>query len=211
MLENKVKLRANGLRKLISPIVLLIYMSVILLFFLLTVRYLSKNINLVLSSTSDTGMMGQLTSLDLANYELLAKKLNIPITKNIVIAASSSVSATKETSNIVLPIPVATSTENVASTSIKLNLNISVINSTKKNGLAGELRNMLVKAGVPVKTIGNQNNIIPETVLGIKKSAEIDAEQIEKIKKILSDKYIFQSVQLPETSDNDLQIIIGNR
>lgn len=198
--------------KIAYPLILSIYFFILLLSFALMVNFISKKTNLALEQIEPNQGEQLLTSINLSGYQRIAKKLNF---SSDVEALLSPVSENATTSKQTETAPSTTdnlsntASSSVSDTVVTENLRILIINSTRKSGLASDLKNLLTKNGIAVEKISNQSISENATIIKIRTGLN-NSEQVENIKKIVSAKYNFNTLEVPSNSLYDVEIVIGN-
>lgn len=131
------------------------------------------------------------------------------------ISSLAAAAATRPENNLTtstLDIP-ATGAGTAAAPAIfqKSSWKISIVNSTTRNGLAGELKKRLEAVGYQVVKIGNQKNREANTIVGLKAGLDRKSPEIIEINQIVSEKYNFTVATLVADNAYDIEIIIGDR
>lgn len=124
-----------------------VFLGIVITVFLFSLEFISKNINRVFTIPET----GNTLSLDVARYNLVAKKLNIPTNTSSEPSLGYS----------------ATSTNISATSTIlkKSTVTILILNSTQKQGVASTLAKKLKDIGFTNITTGNEK--IPQTLTTI--------------------------------------------
>lgn len=169
-----------------------VYASVIVVFLLITVvifffaaQFISKNINKIFSIGDESSVQ----ALNIDQYTLIAKKLNIKIN------TTQEATPTVETSMI--------TTEELD----KRALTITVKNSTTKKGVASALATALEDAGFQKPKTGNEPKLYATTKVILKESKSLYSPLILDI---VQKYYPSASVATTsETSISDVTVIIG--
>lgn len=142
-------------KDLIYSGVLTFFMIVVAVVFFLSTQFISQNINKVFTTEIGEGVQ----VLDLARYQLVAKKLGITVTTPSENVVPTEVTPPKETT----PTPAIATLDRHAIT-------IAVRNSTTKRGVAGALAKLLEDAGFSTPTTGNEKTPHETTTVLIKES-----------------------------------------
>lgn len=174
----------------IYPGVIVVFLCVTIFVFFLATQFISKNINKIFTSEDS----GAVQALNLAQYKIVAKKLNIE-----VIVPQEAVAS--------VPV-IATSTPVVAAQG-KHGITITVKNSTAKKGAATTLANALEVAGFSKPSTTNESKTYSETMIIIKEDALSSSPAIvDEVKKL------YPNAIATTTSNSalfDVTIIIGSR
>lgn len=180
-------------RDLIYPGIILFFSIIVLVLFSLATQFIANNLNKAFSGS----IIGEIRTLNMENYILVAKKLGIN-------------TETKKVVGDTTPSPATSTPEEVTQPSLdKKELSLQVLNSTKKSGLAGSLAKTLEEAGWSKATTGNQNKLIPTTTVLIKESlTSFGPEILEEVKKIYPSA---TATTTAETAEFDIVIIIGTK
>ncbi len=180
-----------------------VYLGIIVLFliivgilFYLAAQFIAKNIN----SAFSTDVGGEESSLNMANYTLVAKKLGITIQEGASNALSPAATST-------LQEPVAnTVNEQVFD---KKSLSINILNSTAKKGAATILSQAIEASGFTKAVTGNGTKVYPITTIIIREGRTSFAPALlESVKKI------YPSAIATTTTNSasfDVTIIIGSK
>lgn len=190
-----IRVAMSGIKPkdLVYPAIILFLIIIVGILFSIAIKFISKNFNDAFSGTIVT----ERSTLNMANYTIVAKKLGI------------SIEAQKSDTESV-PVIVTTTTEDliVETTEVldKKSITISVLNSTVKKGVAGVLAQALEDDGFAKATTGNEKKQYATTTVFINED------------KLGYEKLILESVQKTypdaiststETSESDVVIIIG--
>lgn len=202
------KLKSVELKKLIYPSILGTFLLLALLLFIVSARFLSRNINRVFSVDIDQAQ-AELTKVDLEKFTRVAKKLGIEVKVPEPLLQEK-----------LLPEPVATSTPAAADQILepeieapialdKTLLKIVVLNGTNQKGLAAGLKTLLEQNGFVVERAGNAEETQEETTLSIKESKK---EYASLLKETVSQKYELGTNEvLEEDKDYDALVVIGGK
>jgi hypothetical protein len=239
MLKNKIKkTKTLKIEKLTYPLIFALYLIGIIIAFILMIKFINQALSSALEPAEEQIAPGKMLQLDLDNYQLLAKKLNLikPVFDELnsskweIQSEADGLDASvneegaprsedkPETNNEQGEnIPAANDSAPVQddSTSIEakapLSLKISVLNSTNRAGLAGEMKKILDQAGYPVENIGNQAKSEEATLIKIKSGLDRNASELLEISRLVDEKYDFIVETLGNDIRYDLQIVIGNK
>lgn len=189
----KIKEMFSGLKRddyIYIGIVISFLITVIIIFFM-TVNFFLKNINKIFYFEDTPDAQG----LDIAQYTLVTKKLNITTSNN---------SAEANTSTITQTAPVITNTASLD----KHAITIKILNGTTKKGLASTLAKSITDEGFTISKTGNEK--IPYAITTL-----IIQENKSDYTQILLDalhKSYPQAIATTtsKTGDTDAVIIIGN-
>lgn len=161
-------------------------MIIIGILFLVSIRFISSNINKVFTIEDDSDT----SALNITQYSLVAKKLGIP----------PDASKQPEPPKTVAPTSVG---------AINFATTISVMNGTSKTGIAGTLAKKLQAAGFTTVTTGNAKNKRTSTSILAKESAMTTAKLVlEIVSKTYPNARIATST---ETTLADIEISIGGK
>lgn len=200
-------IRAIRPKNLLYPGIVIAFATVTLVLFIMATRFLSMAINRAVATPDEQEIQAQLTHLDLASYVLVGKKLNLAIDQD----KTSQTPSVGQTSTSTENMPVIP-TISAHTTITKQNATIAIFNSTKKGGVAGTLRDDLVKKGFTVKKIGNSFPEETQTVVAIKDRVQGNPELIEEIIAIVGNRFSPADPQLlDDTNPYDIIITIGTR
>src|SRR3989344_1104676 len=181
----------------IYPIFTFAYVLVALLIFVSASRYLFEQTNRPFSLDSEA-VAGELPRLNLDNFNLVAKKLNINLENSAEAEAADDLNSESENDEEA-PVPAL----------LKTDLAIAVFNSTRTGGLANNLKTDLIGAGFNVARVGNLTETEPATLIKIKTSLVGAETLLTEIEQIVSQKYEAERQALEADSLEDIQIIIG--
>lgn len=235
MLSNKSKINSESLKSLAYPAILLIYVIGMTIIFFYFLKFVTQNINLAFAPAANQKALEESVQLNLKDYQLLATKIkwetpatttnpaavsDAPIIPTLDTASLTDIpTSAATTSNPVAESPLVTPAINIptetataAPTVIeKSSWKISVINSTTRTGLAGELKKRLEAVGYQVAKIGNQKEPETSTIIGLKTGLDRNSPEIIEINQIVSQKYNFTVATLAADNAYDIEIIIGNQ
>lgn len=189
------KLKTINPKDYIYPGIFLLFISIVTILLFIVATSLSSTINKIFSFGESANVQG----LDIENYELVARKLNIsvPTTAENVITTSEESITPEEV--------IATSTEPLALN--KKGISLNVTNSTTKSGLAGSLAQKLENAGYNRPSTTTDKKLRATTTLIIKPSKEAYVEEILDIVRVSYPDVIVATTT--ETASVDAMIIIG--
>ncbi|MFA5000351.1 MAG: LytR C-terminal domain-containing protein [Patescibacteria group bacterium] len=241
MLKNKIKkTKTLKIEKLTYPLIFALYLIGIIIAFILMIKFINQALSSALEPAEKQVAPEKILQLDLDNYLLLAKKLNLtkPVSDELI-SENKEIKSEEDELGIIVNedettrletgdelgtnneqgenIPAANDSAPVQddSASIKakapLNLKISVLNSTNRAGLAGEMKKILDQAGYPVENIGNQAKSEEATLIKIKSGLDRNASELLEISRLVDEKYDFIVETLGNDIRYDLQIVIGNK
>ena len=195
---------------------------IVVICFTFAAQFLSENLNKAFV-VDEQSIDETLVKIDLENYYLVAKKAGITIVVpnpeptpplNPGPASPESPRGTEESPPTTLAPEAepATSTQNPPPVIVPVeqaSLNIRVLNSNSKQGLAGDLKNDLVSAGFLTVSTGNSPPPQPMTLISTKNDRVSD-RLTAKLKQIVSQKYDVGEIgTLAETDAFDVRIVIG--
>ncbi len=196
--KNNISLR-ESLKKLklqdfVYPSVIVIFLCVTIIVFFFATQFISKNINRIFTAED----VGKAQALNLDQYKLVAKKLNI-------VVAEEGVPVPEETT-IIAP-EAATSTPVVVSLD-KESITITVKNSTAKKGVAATLAKLLENDGFQKPKTGNESKLYATTTILLKESkSSYGSLLLETVHKSYPSATLATA---PETNAFDATIIIGS-
>lgn len=200
------KLKGIKLKQLIYPTILGTSCVIALLLFIVSARFLSRNLNRVFSVDIDQAQ-AELTKVDLEKFTRVAKKLGIevkmpePVLQEEPLPEPAAASASAEADQILEPETEAPIVLN------KTLLKIVVLNGTNQKGLAAGLKTLLEQNGFVVERLGNSEETQEETTISTKESKK---EYGSLLKEIVSQKYGLGADEvLEEDKEYDALIIIG--
>lgn len=209
----------------IYALIFVLYLIVIVLIFSYAINFLRNTVNDALATPTGTDMENKYAELDLANYSLIANKLGLQ----------------KSSPVVPVVIPIATSTEVIATTSIEIATTttvsvpevatttvtttpivevtpaaptrptIIITNSTTKSGLASDLKTKLSAAGYKILSTGNSRPSLVITTIKVKNSIAPDSAYLAEIKKIVKTSYDFVVVALDDKASSDIEVVIGGK
>ena len=211
MLENEIKqIKKIELKKLVYPLILLVYFGTIALFLFFSLKFFTKELNLILATGEGLENGQNRSALDMVGYSLLEKKFSLtpyvaepaPLAVEPEVIASSTASSTPGSS--------PTSTEPQRESTGTVPLTIAVLNSTKTAGLAGKLKDELEAADIPVAKVGNFFPVLATTTINLSPAA-VNHPGLAAIKSVLTENsLLYIENLLPAAGDYDLEIIIGS-
>ncbi len=185
-----------------------IYLGVILLFFIITAilfffstNFIVENINKIFKPVETTTT----ESLNMVNYLIVEKKLNLPINKPRDNQFTNIPTEIPITPTIIIP-PIETVTP-IITTLDKKSISINILNGSKKAGVASSLSNNLENAGFSKASTGDNPTVYPVTTILIKDSKKEYTSSIQTVVKKSYPKAITKIN--PETSNFDVVIITG--
>ncbi|KKU82184.1 MAG: hypothetical protein UY07_C0002G0041 [Parcubacteria group bacterium GW2011_GWA1_47_8] len=188
---------------LIYPGIFMFFFIIILIIFLFAVQFISKNMNKVFSSESDSPAQ----VLNREDYESIAKKLNIKVldTEEQTTTASIETAVAVTTNSEVAEVATSSASQVLD----KRSITIVVQNSTAKAGAATILAKALEDGGFTKPKTGNADKLYATTTIFIKESrSNYTASLLEEIKKIYP---AVVATTTPESTPFDATIIIGTR
>lgn len=209
MSSNSLTERFNGIKKenlvFLSLVVFFIFIIIILFYFM--VEFFSKNINKVFSSEAPDAV----SSLNLEQYALVAKKLHFVVASSTDVNISTSTQTSSDTKGKVVEIlPFIATTSQASSTDAdKKALILEIRNSTKVKGLASALAITLDEEGFVTTKTGNEDTQYEVTtiLLSSKKKDYSDA-LLTSIRKAYPDATL---KLFSETQVYDALVIIGGK
>lgn len=198
--------------------VLILFVIIVGIVFFISTRFISENINKIFSSESTVGAQ----ILDIARYQIVAKKLGIPTTnseesiaKNFDVANANIASTTDKTSDSSL---TASTTEQNTKAELsplasldKSKLTITILNSTAQAGRASALSKALEEAGYNKAKTGNQKTKLSTTTITVKEIKSEYLPSIEQTVRILYPSLTIGTVTEYDETDPDIIIVIGER
>ncbi len=184
------------LRDFIYPGVLIFFLLIVTIIFLFATRFISKNINNVFSyeQSDESG------ALNMTLYTMVAKKLNLPVMVPEKKAPPSEAG---------IPLNMATEAATTTEAIVKSAITITVINSTKKSGLAAELAKQLSEAGFANPKTGTGSKLYATTTILVKESKYDYAPLL--LETVLKSYPFAIATATSDTADFDATIIIGTR
>lgn len=200
--------------KIIYPSIIVLYFIILVTTFYFIVSFISQQINLSLNPISADQEGQLLTSLNLSGFNRVMKKLGLD-NSNTNSTNTPNPVASSSPANISTNTPIDTASSTIAtiasSTPEKIvDYTISIINSTKKSGLASKLQSVLQAQGFNIKTVANQTTLEKISLMKVKPELDQTAVQFQKLKNIVSQQYNITIDKLDNTSQADIEIIIGN-
>lgn len=203
---------------IIYALIFVLYIIIVALIFISAINFLRTVINTALSTPDNTEVENKYGQLDLENYSLVAGKLGLkksievmplvvpPVTEEIIATSSLPEVIIPTTTPEIVPEPVVS-----APKIIEIRPNIIITNSTTKSGLAATLKNKLSAASYKVLSTGNSRPALATTTIKVKNSINPDSTYLTEIKKIVATSYDFVILPLDEKAASDIEIIIGNK
>ena len=204
------------------PVTLFVYFIIVIILFSSATKFISENLNKkVISSTGK----GAEHALNIDNYALAAKKLNIPVTlpKNDTeeeavgtepVATSTVPTNNLATTTLTTSTSTATSTleqaeEDALATPDTSEITVVVLNSTPKTGLATTLAKAIEDAGFNAPKTGNQKIKLSTTTITIKESKRIYLPLVEVAVRTLYPLAIATTTVALKDTDPDISVVIG--
>lgn len=179
-------------KDLIYPGIILALIIIVAILFFLVAGFISKNINNAFSGD----MGGESSSLNMANYNLVAGKLGIS-------------TETQKGATVIPDEKETTATAETAPAVDKSELTINILNSTTKSGIATTLSKALQTAGFAKATTGNEKKTYANTTIFIKESrASFGPALLEEVKKTYPGAV---ATTTADTAPFDATIIIGSK
>jgi hypothetical protein len=215
-INNPLKIKKISQEGIIYALIFVLYIVVAVIIFIYAINFLRPAINSTIVAP-DGAALENYGELDLANYSLVANKLGLKKTNQIVQTpeitpapiqiATSSLTTTATTS---LPqTTIATVTPVISTPAIEKRPRIIITNSTTKSGLAADLKSKLTAAGYQIISTGNSQPSL--ATIKVKNSISPDSKYLAEIKKIVKASYDLVIVSLDEKASYDLEIVIGNK
>lgn len=203
-LENLKNLKNLKLKQIVYPAAFGAVAILAITFFAKTIVFLSANINKALKIEDEKSVLIQ---LNMADYSIVAKKLNVVVSNNTETAVSQPPAPVLATTSTAM---TATSTPETV-LPVKSALKIAVLNSTKTEGLAAGLKKDLESAGFSVLKTANQSKTENTTLIKIKESVGSSA-LAKEISGLVKNKYpLITNETLNEKSEYDIEIVIGKK
>lgn len=173
-----------------------IYLSIMMFFFIIliiifsmTVSFFSKNINKVFYSENNQ----KITGLDIAQYTLVAKKLNLTTPTTPTMGTTTS---------------IVTSATTIAQLD-KKSLLIKILNGTTKKSLASTLAKSITDDGFIVSKTGNEKSDYGTTTIIVQENkSEYTPTLLESVRKIYPTAV---ATTTDKISAFEATIIIGNK
>jgi hypothetical protein len=195
---DKIKIRIIA-----YPVATATFFIALALVFVFNLQFVTKSIDQAFYIPSQMEIESQIVRVNLEDYNLIIKKLNI---------ATSTAAQNNTTTNS--PATVASTTTppevTLATTTSKADLKIAIYNSTATNGLAATLNKSLVAAGFKTATTGSKSPLLPSTILKAKKNLS-GSTILDEIRKIVSVKYAVTDAVLDDNNQFDIEIVIGTK
>jgi|GEM_PF-3085319 len=183
-----------------------IYLSVMFVFFIIIAVLFSISTNFIVSNINKIFSpikAGNSQALNIGQYSLVAKKLNLPVNTVTPDNGTASTTPTPATTPIV---PVSPTPSQVLD---KKSITIEILNSTTKKGVASVLNKSLTLAGFSSATTGNEKTSYDITTIVINdKKKDYSSLLLEAVNKIYP-KAVTQI--LPNKTGTDVTIIIGKQ
>ena len=192
-------------KKIIYPVIFGVFFIGVILIFIYSAKFLVSSIDKSLSLDIQYAS-SRIIKIDFEKFYKVAKKMGIEISKSTIDEQQIDNNNLQETTVVATTTPeIIPIVSEVDKTAVK----ISVLNSTKTKGLAGELKTILENEGFIVGAVGNYDPIQERTFIKIKESRK---DYNPLIKKVIEEKYQLADDQaLNETDIYDIIIIIGNK
>jgi len=231
--SKKIVINKDGV---IYALIFVLYATLVVLVFVYATKFLRDTLNTALSTPAGATIEAKYGQLDLGNYVLVADKLGLkkPSVNQIVtpevinpVASPTIEIATNSPEIIASPTPEVVTispapevmpivapevvTPVITPVVVELRPLIVIFNSTGQAGLAAKLKNQLTAVGYSVLETGNIKPIINNTIIKIKTSLNPDSKYLAEIKKIVALNYDFVLENLAESSDHEVEIIIGSK
>ncbi|OGI85854.1 hypothetical protein A3A05_00630 [Candidatus Nomurabacteria bacterium RIFCSPLOWO2_01_FULL_41_12] len=147
--------------------VVLALLIVVIISFIYSANFIVKNINKIFSPGDD----GNAQALNMENYLLVVKRLNLPVntvSENtdapIVEPVTPPIEIPADTSIPTIETPAETP-ESIAPIIDKKSITINILNSTTKKGVAATLAKALTDAGFSAATTGNEKKLYALTTI----------------------------------------------
>lgn len=187
----------------ISIMILILAMVIVAFFY--SAKFIIRNINKVFT----TNYNEQIHVLDIPNYSLVQKKLNLPVNMP---EENTLEENTLESTNIDQSIASEEKLEIVEIIDNGINkedLKINILNGARKAGVASNMSKKISELGFKNITVGDSKIVYPLTTIFIKDTAiPFQGEIEETVRKI----YVKSTTKTnPENSDFDIVIIIGKQ
>jgi hypothetical protein len=179
--------------------VIFVFFIIVIILFLYSTNFIVENMNKIFSSAND----GKVEALNVKNYSLIAKRLNLPINEG----TENPQPTTSQNNPTVTPTTTETPAVSAPAVIDKKSITINVLNSTKKRGIAATLAKTLEDTGFSKATTGDEKKPYDLTTILVKESKKEYKSSIEETVKGV---YPKATVEInPETSSFDVVIIIG--
>ncbi len=191
-IKNKIRsLNKTSLQEAVIPSIALCIGLLVLVCFIYTVSFLTKEINRPFTAESLISD-ADILKLDTSSIDSLSRKISKPVNSNPITDAENSINQTSGEEQIDL-------------------LNISVLNSTGKANFATQLKNKLTQVGFTVQKVGDSSPAELKTLIKIKpKIATKYPKGFEMLKSTVKSSYANLAVtSLDDSSEFDVVIIIG--
>lgn len=199
----KKQLTIERLKDLVYPIILVVFICSIIASFFFIAQFLSKSVDSAISSPNEAQIQAQLTYVNVDNYNAISKKIHLP-----------QIQASAPIVQEVIPTEGATTSpvivEQPGTESKKETFSVSVLNSTKKAGLATTVKNDLITAGFTIIKTGNTSPQETQTIVQIKEHVQASSAIVEEILTTLSKRFLVGDPQiLEESASYDIVITVG--
>lgn len=183
-------------KDLVYPGIALLFVIIVGVLFSFATQFIAKNINDAFSGDTSA----ESSSLNMANYTIVAKKLGIEVgvQKNITTPPASPVTSTT-TETLVVDSPQVLD---------KKSLTINILNSTSKKGVATTLAQTLESAGFARATTGNEKKLYATTTIFIKDNKHA---YFPLLLEAMSKTYPDAIVTTTAVGEFDVIIIIGTK
>ena len=200
------RIKKLKIKRIIYPAIFTILIISLIIIFVSSARFLSQNLNKAFVSPNEKTIESQLIKIDLANYNLVIKKLGIKNEPTPAPETIQPITSPATTTEIQQPAPTST-----IQYKNKTVLKIEILNSAKPPGLAADLKTLLTNSGFMVEKTGNQSAAEEITLVKVRDS-EKNSPAINELSEIVSKKYTSASIQtLEETNEFDVIIVIGKK
>lgn len=222
MSTNKI-LKKTTLSKesLIYAAIFVVYVIITITIFVYSVKFLGAAINFSLSEPLSQTLEQKYGQVNLDNYSIIAAKLNFFKASPIVQNSAPSIPPIDYQSSTPETIVVSSTSPEISlivdpqstptSSLIDIKPSIVVINSTLTAGLASSLKNKFQDASFEVLRIGNVRPSEVNTIIKVKANINQNSSDFSDIKKIVSESYDFIIGPLEDTSDHDIEVVIGEK
>lgn len=181
-----------------------IFIMVAVAFFYST-KFVIKNTNKVFTTSNNE----QIHVLDVPRYNLVQKKLNLPVNATEEIIPEEEIAKSTNTENQVAPNEELEIVEVLNEGVSKENLKINILNGARKAGVASNMSKKISELGFKNITVGDSKITYPLTTVFIKDSAVLFQDEIEETVRKTYSKSTTKTN--PENSDFDVVIIIGKQ
>lgn len=196
------KIKSIKLTDFIYFAVIFLFFTIVVILFFYSTNFILKNVNKIFSS----GNTADSWALDLANYSLVAKKLNLP-----VVIPGENTDVNTPTAEPTLPqnITAEPATPAVVSVLDKKSITINILNSTSKKGVASNLAKAMEDGGFSKAETGNEKKIYDLTTIIIHDSKKEYLPAVEEVVKKSYPETMTKTIS--DTSKFDVTIIIGKK